>query len=76
MTEYQNNWLIYHRFLSEKESTECRKKVIAVLGCSYTSFFRKLKSPENLSIAEKKAIAEAYLMPLGFLFPEAVPVAL
>lgn len=68
-----NKWKEYHEYLVDEDSKEFQKQIMAVINCSQASFFRYLKMPSLLSIAEKKAIAEVYKLPTHFLFPELTP---
>ena len=72
-TVYNNKWKEYHDFLEDKKAAAFKEDICKILGCHPTTFFRKLANPGQMSIAEKKAVAEVYQLPATFLFPELEP---
>ena len=66
-----NNWETLHQHKSDANKTLLRDSVMEQCGWSRDTFYRKLKTPEKLSPAEKKAIADVYDLPIDLLFPEA-----
>ncbi len=66
-----SRWQQLHSNLEANRAVACKQEVQRVLGCSQSAFYRKLKLPASrLSIAEKEAIAKAYGLEPGYLFPE------
>lgn len=68
-----NRFKEYHIFLKEADNVKwCRSidTICEQLNISTSTYYRKLDSPEDLSIADKLAIANIYKLPVHFLFPE------
>lgn len=65
-----NNWQLLHNHKTDSVKTNLRDYVMKECGWSQDTFYRKLRMPEKLSPAEKKAISIVYEVPVEMLFPE------
>ncbi len=70
---YVNHWKKFHDSLEDAIAKKYKQEIERVLNISQSAFYRKLKSPQDLSIAEKQAIGRAYRLKEWFLFPELTP---
>ncbi len=70
---YVNQWKKFHDSLEDSIAKKYKQEIERVLNISQSAFYRKLKSPQNLSIAEKQAIARVYTLKDWYLFPELNP---
>ena len=72
-TQQPNRFKEYHEYLKSNDSIAFYttvKSICGALGIDTTTYYRKLKAPQKLSIAEKEAIAKVYHLPTHFIFPE------
>lgn len=65
-----NKWSEYHNYLGDDKKTKARKEIMRVCGWSTDTFYRKIRKPEDISIAEQQAIAKVYEVPPVFIFPK------
>lgn len=72
-----NRWKEQHSHLEKQslpnvqsEATEKKKEICRLNSWSNSTFYRKMDTPQKLSITEKITIAQVYNMPAHFLFPE------
>ncbi len=66
----------YHEYLRDNNSKafhDATDIICETLGVHETTWYRKIKTPQKLSIAEKRSIAEVYALPIHFIFPELEP---
>jgi hypothetical protein len=68
-----NNWKRFHDSLERGIAKKYKAEIERVLNISQAAFYRKIKAPEELSIAEKQAISRVYNLIDWYLFPELTP---
>lgn len=68
-----NKWKEHYDFLKQADATandQKAKEIERLCGWSQRTFYRKMETPDKLSISEKLTIAKVYQMLPHFLFPE------
>lgn len=68
-----NHFSKFHEYLKQTDQVRFNESIKAIcreLSIDRTTFYRRVKNPQSLSPADKRAIAEIYGMPVSFVFPE------